>query len=118
MKSKELKILIRSMVRECVHELLAEKYIEKSMNEMAGTNHQPVIQEKKKQVKIKQPSFNRHEVAERYGLEESSPMVNLFEDTMRTNPVLNGEKEDAPGEISEKVLEKSGIMAKDWSKYF
>ena len=37
MKTNELKQLIRTMVRECVHEMLAERYIEHSINEMAGT---------------------------------------------------------------------------------
>lgn len=122
MKTTELKKVIRSMVRECVHELLAEKYIERSINEMASTKKKlresVAYAEPVKPKKKPAPTLTREEMARKYNLDEDGPMVDIFQDTMSTNPVINGEDKDPPGTVSERVMEKSGIMSKDWTKYF
>ncbi len=129
------------MVRECVHELLAEKYIERSINEMAGTKkrrlrehsaldedaqaemsnllgEQPMRGRPLKKKKPSPPSMSREEMARKYNLDQEGPMVDIFQDTMNTNPVINGyEEKDPPGTVSESVMEKSGIMSKDWTPF-
>ena len=124
MKTTELKHLIRTMVRECVHEMLAEKYIERSIMEVVGTKKKSALQEtvmpeaQPKPQKQKAPTVTREELIRRYNLDQDGPMADIFQDTLKTNPLINGEGKDPPGTVSESVLEKSGIMAKDWTKYF
>jgi hypothetical protein len=135
MKSTELRKLIRSMVRECVNELLAEKYIEHSIHEISGTKKKPTLQETvmpetvpasaclppavtSKLLPKQKPTITRDELIRRYNLTQDEPMMEIFQDTATTNPALNGEEIDPPGTITEGMMEKSGIMTKDWTKYF
>jgi hypothetical protein len=119
--------MIRAMVRECVHEMLAERFIEQTIHEVAGTKKQKPMRESVVErseptpTKRKKPlvEYDRTTLAKKFGFDENSPMASVYEDTMKNNPVINGDIPiDPPGTVSESALEKSGIMSKDWTKYF
>jgi len=118
MKTKELKHIIKAMVRECINEVLAEKFIEHTIKESIKTKPSPI----QEQAPVPRPAEKRpvairednRSLIKKLGLEEMDPMRELFEDTIR-----HGEQKttDAPGDISEASMEKIGLMNKDWTKY-
>lgn len=119
MNGLELKKMIKSLVRECVDEILADKFlrlqIENKQVQPVASN--PVSVPVKIQERKETP--NPKELLHKLGLDESDPTYDIFVDTAaKSNSSLPSTEKQANEAISERDMQKAGFMDKDWSKYF
>ncbi len=133
MKPEELKKMIKGYVRECLTEVLAEKFLQTIVQEavVAGLKGAKVIHDAAApEVRASAPQQRRSIPATRTPLTEDSGhkalknlgvkdplMESIFKDTLQSNnPLVTGE--EASGvEVPESALEQIGVFNKDWDRY-
>lgn len=129
MKPEELKKLIKSYVRQCLTEVLAERFVQSIVQEavVEGLKGAKVIQEAAPE---DSPRPQRRMPTTRTPLTEdvgNKAMKNLgvkdplmesiFRDTLASsNPIVTGEDASA-AEVPESALEQIGVFDKNWDKY-
>lgn len=126
MKISELKIIVKSLVRECINDILAEKFIEQKVHESLASKESKMPKttiteiatyNKPNGIAPKQHKL-RADIVKSLGIDEGSPLESIFEDTYYNNPAIKESQSiDPQGTISEPDMEKIGIMKKDWTKF-
>lgn len=135
MKTTQLKNLIRATVREAINEMLAEKFLEKAIDEMftrrqgrslhedvcVNDNEEEAEQtpkpKKSKKAEQEERAVLQESIRQNLGFGDNNMLNDLFADTYYNNPAMDESKAPVAGEISESDMEKIGIMGKDWSKF-
>lgn len=110
MNKKELRSVIKSIVAECVNEVLAEKFV-KEIVERAVVPQQAHAPQKH----ISKESLRRkiaEDIAPKSN-EETDMLTELYQDSIEKTLPL----EEQGVQVSEDVMEKMGLMEKDYSKY-
>lgn len=130
MKDKDLKSIIKTCVRECLQEILAEQYLQGIVKTVVKEcrNHTeapsvPKVSQAPKAERRPNPQL-RKELLERMGLNPNDPMGSLFEDTLVSgNKILTSNPDSSTSEtegvehVSESTMEKAGIFSRNWEKF-
>ncbi len=132
MKPQELKQLIKVYVRECLTEVLAEKFIQNIVQEavVEGLKGAKVIQEapqsQPQRVQRKPNVVQREHVSVAEDASENALkklgvkdplMESIFRDTLQSNNPLVTGQEASGVEVPESALEKIGLFNKNWDKF-
>lgn len=124
MKSKDLKKMIKPLIRECLTEIFAEIQLEKIVKGVMSEQsiRKPASRSFTEEVLAESvPSQvtaenRKRQVMDKLGISEEEWRT-MYSDTDESDhPILSGDESDSPELVSENVLRQSGLL-KDYSKF-
>lgn len=123
MDVKRLRKVVKAMVKECINEVLADKFLEHRISESVQVKpslyreaiEAPAPATNSKAVATEQDRQNmRRVLLERVAPDDDAdPMNSVF----ATTKSIEEREQDCAGQVSEKTMKEIGIFDKDWSKY-
>lgn len=138
MNANDLRKMLKSLVKECLNEIMNEKYIELVVENklketfkpqpVAKENNVPLLSLSELKNNIKQedglkqakPKSIPKSFIDGLGLNSNDPLVSIFEDTASRVNESHLDKKHLKGEneaMSEAQMEEAGILNKNWSRY-